>query len=618
MTLDSERPRDSYPDVTATDFRSAAWAVALPATADDLVLFHPTVLAALESAARLGGETGVTLLPGSTKGNEEHRTYARLYDEVLATARELMARGIERGERVLLVLPTSFDFLVAFFAVQRAGGVPVPCYPPATLERVASSIDRLSHIAARASATWCVSSEALFEVLDGIGRKTRELRHLVAADRLVADAALRHGQGREDARPFPDIGPSDLAFLQYTSGSTGHPKGVQLTHRNLVSNIHVLGQGMQVSRRDTMVSWLPLYHDMGLIGGVLTPVYWRLPMVLMSPLAFLRRPSRWLRAIHDHRGTISPAPCFAYALAVSRVDEGDRRGLDLSSWRIAGNGAEPVNPATVQRFQDTYEPFGFRRGSMFPVYGLAEASLAVTVPRPGAPVRVESVDRAELAAGRAVPTQDSGAAQFVCVGEALPAHQVMIVDDHGAKLDDHRIGHVVVRGPSVTSGYFHDPEASKRILCDGWLWTGDLGYLVAGALFVTGRAGDLIIVRGHNYHAEDLERIVEGVEGARVGAVVAFAVYDEDQACDRVVVVCETRETGEDEQQALAARVFEAVSEAAGLKIAEVILVKPGTLPKTPTGKRQRRLTRQRYLDASLVASRADGYLKVFGRPAAR
>ncbi|MCA9588618.1 MAG: fatty acyl-AMP ligase [Myxococcales bacterium] len=614
----SRRFRSSFPDVVAADFRTGAWASGVPGVGERLEVLHATTVDALASAARHGGKTGVTMYTDDEDEAPEHRTYAELWGQVKRVAASLASRGVLAGDRVLIVTPTSFEFLTTFFAVQRLGAIAVPSYPPAALERVETGLERIAHIGNHATVEWCVTTKSLRPVLGDLGLRIKTLRRISAAESLLDDTS----DAEAVARPLPppeDIGPFNPCFIQYTSGSTGNPKGVLLSHENVTSNIHAMGQALQLGRKDSIASWLPLYHDMGLIGGVLSAVYWRIPLALMPPTAFLMRPVRWLRMFGDHGATLSPAPNFAYALATKRVRPSEREGLDLSSWRLALNGAEPVSHTIVKEFVEAFAPYGFKKESVYPVYGLAESSLAVTFPRPGEPLRVQRVDRRALASGEVIPSEGEGSTELVCVGRPMPAHEVVVVGSEGEPLDDEEVGHVVVRGPSVMRGYFKDGERTNEVIRDGWLWTGDLGYTSKGGLYVTGRAKDLIIVRGKNYYAEDLERVAEAVPGLRPGGVVAFAIYDDVKAKDTVVCVCETKITEAEERQKLAATVVDAVAEGAGLTVDEVVLVAPGTIPKTSSGKRQRSLTRDRYLDDDLTPKRT-GKLKlaqVFARSAA-
>jgi fatty-acyl-CoA synthase len=333
-------------------------------------------------------------------------------------------------------------------------------------------------------------------------------------------------------------------------------------------------------------------------------VYWRIPAVLMSPLAFLSRPIRWLRAISEYGATLSTAPNFGYALAVKRIKPEDREGLDLSSWRVALNGAEPVHLGTMQSFRDTYAPYGFRESALLPVYGLAEASLAVTFATPGTPLHYEQVDRQRLVQGQAVPSSGKGAVSLVSVGAAIPGHGAVVVDSDGQPLPEREVGHIVATGPSLMQGYWQDPRATMAVLRDEYLWTGDLGYFAEGHLFVAGRAKDIILIRGSNYYAEDLEHSAEAVAGVRAGGVVAFGIYDEREAREAVVLVCETRETDREKRRWIAEQVAESVQEECGVAVDQVVLVEPGTIPKTSSGKRQRSLCKRLFLEERLVPER--------------
>lgn len=607
--------RSSFPTM---DFRTGSWRSGVPGPGEHLELLHSTTLDALGAAARLGGKAGVTLYFDDEDLAPEHRAFSRIAADVKRAAVALSARGVLPGDRVLLVMPTSFEFISAFFAVQRLGAIPVPSYPPAALERVETGLERIAHIGNHCGASFCVTTRSLRPILGDLGLRVASLRRISAAENLLEDAAADEAARRE-LPPPESISPSAPCFIQYTSGSTGNPKGVLLTHENICSNIHAMGQALELTRHDSVASWLPLYHDMGLIGGLLSAFYWRMPLALMPPTAFLMRPVRWLQMISERRSTISPAPNFAYALCVRRVRPSERADLDLSSWRLALNGAEPVSCRTINDFVSAFSPHGFRAESMYPVYGLAESSLAVTFPRPGEGVRAQRVDRAALASGYVADGDGEGAMTVTCVGRPVPGHEVLVVDERGRELDEDDVGHIVVRGPSVMRGYFQDPEQTGEVLRNGWLWTGDLGYVSAGGLYVTGRAKDLIIVRGKNYYAEDIERVAEKVDGLRAGSVVCFAVYDDAQARDAVICVCETKETADEGRKRLASTVVERVAEEAGLTIDEVVLVAPGTIPKTSSGKRQRSLTRDRYLADELVPQRTKGLklAQVFARSAA-
>jgi fatty-acyl-CoA synthase len=624
---DSRVFRSSFPDVADPGFRSAAWRAGVPTRAEDLVPIHATLVDAMASAARLGEKVGITLIPDDEEAAEEVRSYRRLWAEIKDVACALAARGVLRGDRVLIVLPTSYEFVIAFFAVQRLGAVPVPSYPPAALERVETGLERLAHIGNHSRSAWCLTTRMLRPVIGDLALRVKSLRRIIAVDKVLEQSEDDDERASISIPQLRSPRPEDPALIQYTSGSTGNPKGVLLTHANVTANIHAAGLASRVSRSDSMSSWLPLYHDMGLVGGLLFSIYWRMRLVLMSPTAFLMRPSRWLWAFHNHKATLTAAPNFAYALCVRRVRPADRQGLDLSSWRLALNGAEPVNQKTVTQFIDTFGPHGFRPATMYPVYGLAESVVAVTFPTPGDPLRFESVDRNELASGSVVPAEGEAAVVLTCVGKAVPGHSVMVADENGHELAECEVGHIVVRGPSLMQGYYKDAAASAKVLRDGWLWTGDLGYVKNGGLYVAGRVKDLIIVRGKNFYAEDVERVAETAEGVRSGGTVAFAVHDEDAARDVVVVVCETKQESERAETKMAEAIIESVGQTCGLTVDEVVFVWPGTIPKTSSGKRQRSLTRERYLKdalapdttgklhlATVFARSAAGLLAMIGR----
>ncbi|HEX9187139.1 MAG TPA: AMP-binding protein, partial [Vicinamibacteria bacterium] len=421
------------------------------------------------------------------------------------------------------------------------------------------------------------------------------LAELVTADEL-AEARLPLGG--------PEGHGSDPAFIQYTSGSTGQPKGVLLTHDNLLANIRAIGAGLEVRPTDVGVSWLPLYHDMGLIGAWLTCLHHGLPLTLLSPTAFLARPERWLWAIHQRQATLSAAPNFAYELCARRIPDAALEGLDLSSWRVALNGAEPVSPGTLDRFARRFAPCGFRPEAMMPVYGLAECSVALAFPPVGRAPKVDRVAREPFQReGRAeeAPPADATALEFVSAGRELAGHEVRLVDDAGADVPERVVGRLVFRGPSATSGYYRNPEATAAItLPGGWLDSGDLAYRAGGEIHVCGRKKDLIIKGGRNLVPQEIEEAAADVPGIRRGCVVAIGVENPALGTEALVVVAETRARGEEERQALARSVTERVAEAVDVPPDTVVLVEPGTVPKTSSGKVRRAATRALYLEGAL------------------
>jgi fatty-acyl-CoA synthase len=401
--------------------------------------------------------------------------------------------------------------------------------------------------------------------------------------------------------------PSHLAFLQFTSGTTASSRAVALTHRHLLANMQAAGEmaGMDPST-DVFVSWLPLFHDMGLIGMLLGSVIFGADLVLIPTEEFLGRPGVWVDAMSTYRGTITASPNFGYGLAARDLSAKPRE-LDLSSWRIAANGAEPIDVQTCERFCAAAEAHGFDRNAMAPMFGLAEATLAVSLARTDEPVLVEWVDRDALETEERVVSAEPGtvgARALVACGQPIPGHDIAITDRDGVPLPSGRVGEICFRGPSVMQGYWRDPEATREAIRDGWLHTGDLGFIGEHGLVVCGRKKDMIILGGRNLYPEDYEFFTEQVPGVRRGNVIAFALHD----IERMVVVAETTALGE-EAERIARAALEQLRRSLPRGPEEVVLVSPGTLPKTSSGKRQRGACRERYrageLEPLAVAKRS-------------
>jgi len=550
-------------------------------------------------------------------------SFGDLYAEAQRVAAGLARRGIARGDAVALMLPTCREFFSTFAGVLLAGGVPVPIYPPFRADRIAEYAERQSAILCNAEARLLVTFQEAARVAKLLRPHVRSLRGIVTAAALLESNPASATTG--PATP-PRPSATDLALLQYTSGSTGDPKGVMLTHGNLLANVRAMGAAISARSDDVGVSWLPLYHDMGLIGAWLLPLYFGLPVVVLSPIAFLARPERWLWALHRHRGTLTAAPNFAYELAVRKIADGDIEGLDLSSVRAAMNGAEPVNAETLERFAARFARYGFRREALTPVYGLAEASLAVTIPPLGRGPLVDRIARDSFAReGRArpVPTapsvdsasSDPGILSFVSVGRPLPNHEVCIVDTEGNEVEERVEGALRFRGPSNTHGYFRNPGASAALFPEGpsagWLDSGDRAYRADGELFITGRVKDIILKAGRNLYPQEIEEVAGDVAGVRKGCVAAFGAPDAPSGTERLVVVAETRERQPAARERISAGIADQVFSAVGLPPDVVELVPPHSIPKTSSGKLQRGLTRQKYQEGKLHAGAAPAWLQV-------
>ena len=549
---------------------------------------------------------------GPGEGEEEELTYGELRERSRAAAAALQGLGLERGQSVGLMLPSGLDYFVAFVGTLRAGGVPVPLYPPMRKSQIEDHLERQAAILDNARVRILVTFDEVRALARLVQARVSTLEQVVIPD------ALR---GDPDELRAPTVRGEDTAFLQYTSGSTGLPKGVILTHANLLANLRSMGRVVDLGPDEVVVSWLPLYHDMGLIGAWMGSLYFGMPLVLMSPLAFLSRPMRWLRAIHRYRGTISAAPNFAYELCLKKIADDELEDLDLSSWRIALNGAEPVSPRSVERFPERFAPWGFREEAMMPVYGLAENSLAVAFTPPERKPWTDTVDREELQRNRrAVQVEDAGETdaggedearrpqRFVSCGRPIPDHEVRIVGPDGEELEERREGRVQFRGPSATSGYFRNPEETSKLFHDGWLDSGDLGYVADGEIFLTGRSKDVIIRAGRNIYPQEVEDAVGDLDGVRKGCVAVFASLDEEAGTERLVVMAETRLQDDEEHQAeryeLRRRIQGTAMDLVGTDPDEVVLVPPRTVPKTSSGKIRRSAARERYEQGELDAPR--------------
>jgi 1-acyl-sn-glycerol-3-phosphate acyltransferase len=392
--------------------------------------------------------------------------------------------------------------------------------------------------------------------------------------------------------------PGDIGFLQYTSGSTGDPKGVVLTHANLLANVKAMGASARATSADVFVSWLPLYHDMGLIGGCFATMFLGFPVVLMSPLAFLARPAAWLRAIHRHRGTISGGPNFSYELCLRRIADEDMEGIDLSSWRFAFNGAEPVSPETIAAFQDRFARRGFCRNALSPVYGLAECSVGLAFTPPGEPFRMDALDReifTRTAEAVAAQPHDPSPLRVVGCGYAIEGHDMRVVDAAGFELPDGNEGFLQFRGPSATSGYYRNPAATRGLFHGEWLSSGDRAYMRNGMVYLTGREKDIIIRGGRNILPYELEDAVGSLAGVRRGCVAVFGSSDPASGTERVVVLAEMRDRDASRHDDLKRMINELAVGLIGAPADDIVLAPPATVPKTSSGKIRRAAAREFY-----------------------
>jgi len=518
----------------------------------------------------------------------------------------LVAREVMPGDRVALMLPTSIEFFITFFGILYAGAIPVPIYPPMRISQLEDHLRRQVGILRNAGACLLVTMPE-GQQLAGL------LRAQVESLKLVESAA-----GLEASLPLVDLPRSanadDIALIQYTSGSTGDPKGVVLTHANLLANIRAMGQAMDASATDVFVSWLPLYHDMGLIGAWLGCLHFAAPLYVMSPLSFLVRPESWLWAMHRFRATFSASPNFGFELCINKIAEDDLAGLNLNSLRMIANGAEPVSAHTVRRFIDRFARYGFPATAMAPVYGLAECSVGLAFPPRGRPPVIDRVNYEQLSRnGVAEPARSDDPRPFeiVACGQPLPGHEIRIVDEAGLEFGDRREGRLEFRGPSTTSGYFRNEAKTSELFRDGWLDSGDRAYVAGGDVYISGRVKDIIIRAGRHLYPQEIEEAVTEIAGIRKGGVAIFSVSDPQSGTERVVVLAETRETDAAARVALQAQIFEMTTDVAGTPPDEVVLAPPRTVPKTSSGKIRRSAAKQLYESGHIGPSRRALWLQV-------
>ncbi|HVL56342.1 MAG TPA: AMP-binding protein, partial [Burkholderiaceae bacterium] len=547
---------------------------------------------------------------------EQQVTYQALAQRSAQVASGLHRLGLRSRQTVAIMLPTCVEYFDAYVGILRAGGIPVPIYPPARLSQIEEHVRRHARILENAQASVLITVPEAMAVARLLQAAVPSLRHVVSAARLPAQGA--------DADAPPRVAADDIAFIQYTSGSTADPKGVMLTHANLLANVRAIGRAISIRSDDVFVSWLPLYHDMGLIAAWLASMYYGNPLVVMSPLTFLARPHAWLWAIDRHRGTLTAAPNFAYELCIKRIDESACAGLDLSSLRLAANGAEPVSADTLERFVARFARHGLRPEAVTPVYGLAEAAVGLLVPPIGRGPRIDRIDRDTFTRERraiAAAPADPAPLRFVGCGRPLPGHRIRIADDAGRAQPPRVEGRLQFQGPSATRGYYRDSARSAALFVDGWLDTGDLAYVADGEVYVTGRAKDVVIRGGRNIYPHPIEEAVGEIAGVRKGCVAVFGAPDPERGTERLVVVAETALRQPQQQQRLQREIGDVVARVLGEPADQIVLAPPHAVLKTSSGKLRRAATRQRFEAGTIRAGTGAGamqWLRLAGAVASR
>ncbi|UCG72946.1 MAG: fatty acyl-AMP ligase [Chromatiales bacterium] len=564
-----------------------------PTPIDSQIEFRPgdfgTLAEALDYSAR--GVAGFNFY--GRKGElKDVLPYAELRSRALAQARRLLQLQLSRGDRVALVGETTADFVTLFFACQYSGLVPVPLPAPAGLGKRDFYIHQLRNLVKTAQPKVMISSAELVPTMQEAAGDLG-LRFL--------GSAKSFNELDESTRPLVPATPEEAAYIQYTSGSTQMPRGVVVTQQAVLANLQaIILHGVKVTEQDRMVSWLPYYHDMGLVGLVLVPVAAQRSADYMATSTFALRPRVWLELMSRSRGTISFAPPFGYELVARRVGSLDVSQYDLSAWRVAGVGAEMIRAETLEHFAEVLKPARFDATAFLPCYGMAEHSLAITFSPLDEGVRCDVIDRDKLSRDKqAEPaTTNASAKAFVDCGTALPGHELQVRDEKGEELPERHSGTIYVRGPSMMSGYFNEPELTNRHLsADGWFNTGDVGYRVGDRLVITGRSKDLIIVNGRNIWPQDLEYIAEQQSGIRTNDALAFELTTEHADEHTIVLIVQCRETDEARRAELIQNIRNSVRTEFATDC-HVVLVAPHTLPRTSSGKLSRSRARLEFLES--------------------
>ncbi len=526
-------------------------------------------------------------------GQEAELTNGMLYERASTYASALRDLGVRPADVVPIALPTSAQYVITVFAVQLLGAAIAPVAPPATLkpERVAAHAERLAAVAGACASSVAVVTEQTRELLEGCAL----LDGLV----LVPVESLESGS----PHPLTSMEPVDdnaTALVQFSSGSTASPTGARIRYRNIAANAAMIGARVNLAAGDSVLSFLPLFHDFGLFAGVLLPFFWGIPVWLYDTAEFIRRPSFWFRALSRTRATTCPAPQFVYEVALHRVRDRDIEGVDLSAWRISYNGGEPIHASTLRAFNERFERYGLSPATVLPSYGMAEGTLAMAIQPAGLPFESDVVSRDALVReGLALPCEATEPSlEFVSCGRPLDGVVLEIVDDEGHAVEERRVGEIVLAGPSIADEYLLGLGRQQELAGpDGRFRTGDLGYLADGRVFVTGRIKDLIIRGGENFYPQDIERIIERLPGARLNGVVAFGYKDEETGRELVAAVVERDGADSELFESLPERARLEVFNALGLQLDDVVLVDRGWVPKTTSAKLQRTRARAMFLE---------------------
>jgi acyl-CoA synthetase (AMP-forming)/AMP-acid ligase II len=557
----------------------------------------PEILLNLETCTRWGARF--------VTPSEEATFYP--YQDVLRRAQQaaatLQARGLRRGDRVALILSTSIEFFDALLGVQLAGGIPAALYPPFRLGKLDEYFARLRKMLSKVGARFLITEGRIKRLLGPGVVGVESLEEVLEAK------DLQSGGGRW--QPV-DVDPAEPAFLQFSSGTTVEPKAVMVTHTNLLANLTMMERCLVYRDESEIdngcVCWLPLYHDMGLVGCLYLGMYYPGTVTYMGPDTFLARPAIWLRTLSRYRSAISPAPHFAYSLCATKIKDEEMDGVDLSHWRAALNGAEPIESDGIQRFTERFARWGFQATAMTPVYGLAEAGLGVTFTGLDDLPRFTEFSREGLWNGGAA--HPGPGRRIASVGRQLPGVEVAIFDDLEQPVVEGGVGRIWVKGPSITKGYWESPELTANMIHGDWLDTGDLGFFYEGELYIAGRAKDLIIIRGRNYAPQEMEELLLDVEGVRKGCVAAVSTLIEGEG-EQLIMLAEKDPRSKRPEEEVRAEISHRILKGLSLKPRDVELLEPGTLPRTSSGKLRRSEALRQFLAGELVAPEKVNALKL-------
>lgn len=549
----------------------------------------PTLVEALDYAAE--GNTGMNFYDRRNQLTAVLE-YRLLKHRAMAGARRLLSLNLHKGDRVALIAETNVGFVEAFFACQYAGLVAVPLAIPMGVGQRDSYISKLHGLLANCQPAAVISSEEWLPLIHSATADAPDLH-------ILSNAGLESLPEKETELPPPS--PEDIAYLQYTSGSTRFPRGVIITHRAVMSNLQAISHdGIKLRAGDRCVSWLPFYHDMGLVGFLLTPVATQLSVDYLRTQDFAMRPMQWLKLIGKNRCTVTVAPPFGYDLCLRRSNAKELAEVDLSSWRVAGIGAEPISAGQLELFAEHFSSANFNSQAFMPCYGLAENSLAVSFSPEASGVLVDHVDRSILEyESKAVPPgrKTKATSTFVNCGKALPHHRIEIRSEKGVTLAEREVGHIFISGPSLMSGYFQDAASQQKIQATGWMDTGDLGYLLNGYLYVTGRKKDLIIIRGRNIWPQDIEYVAEQEPEIHSGDAIAFVTHQDHDEGARIILQIQCKFSSEERREQIVHSLTAHIQSEFGVAV-DIELLPPHSIPRTSSGKPARAEARKRYLTA--------------------